>query len=62
VAGRTSKPLGRRYGSRPLGKRFLIFCEGAVTEKIYLDGIKRELHNAGSRSSSGRTTVNRSAW
>jgi len=46
-AARRSKPLRRQAGTRPLGKRYLVYCEGKITEQIYLDGVKQELHNAG---------------
>jgi hypothetical protein len=44
---RQSKPLGRKTGSRRPNRRFLIYCEGRITERIYIDGVKQELRNAG---------------
>jgi len=46
-ANQPSKPLGRRTGSRRTNRRYLVFCEGEVTEEIYLEGLKQELRNAG---------------
>lgn len=42
-----SKSLGKKTGSRRPNRRFLIYCEGRVTERIYIDGVKQELRNAG---------------
>lgn len=44
---RQSKPLGKKTGSRRPNRRFLIYCEGRITERIYIDGVKQELRNAG---------------
>jgi hypothetical protein len=44
---RASKPLKRSLGTAWLRRRFLIYCEGQVTERIYLDGIKQQLRNGG---------------
>jgi hypothetical protein len=38
-----AKGLGRKVGNRKPGRRFLIVCEGAVTEKEYIDTVKNEL-------------------
>lgn len=38
-AARRSKPLRRQAGTRPLGKHYLVYCEGKITEQTYLDGV-----------------------
>jgi hypothetical protein len=40
------QPLKRRHGSRPERQRFLIYCEGSVTEELYIKELKRELRAA----------------
>ncbi|MEV5411244.1 RloB family protein [Thermopolyspora sp. NPDC052614] len=44
---RSSKPLVRDQGNRQEQKRFLIYCEGRVTERIYLSTLRRELRIPG---------------
>jgi hypothetical protein len=39
--------LRRRPGGREPKRRFLIYCEGAVTEKLYFQGQQQDLRNAG---------------
>lgn len=46
-AGRQSKSLRRQTGARQLGRRYLVYCEGKITERQYLDAVKQELRNAG---------------
>lgn len=43
MSRRRDRPLKRRDGSRPERQRFLIYCEGSVTEEWYIKGLKREL-------------------
>ncbi|MEV4381204.1 RloB family protein [Streptosporangium sp. NPDC049644] len=47
MSGRRSKPLKRKQGSLPERKRFLIYCEGEVTERIYFASLKRRLRIPG---------------
>lgn len=51
---RRDRSLGRRYGNRPERQRFLIYCEGEVTEKLYFQGIRRELRAGNVRIEIGR--------
>jgi hypothetical protein len=44
---RSSKPLRRDQGNRQEQKRFLIYCEGKVTERLYLGALRRELRIPG---------------
>jgi hypothetical protein len=43
---RSDKPLRRRYGDRAERQRFLIYCEGSVTEDRYFKELRRELRAA----------------
>jgi hypothetical protein len=43
---RDDRPLRRRYGRRSEYQRFLIYCEGELTEVSYFKGVRRELHAA----------------
>jgi hypothetical protein len=45
VTGR-DKPLRRRHGNRQERQRFLIYCEGSVTEDLYFNELRRELRAA----------------
>ncbi|MFF9808723.1 RloB family protein [Streptomyces coeruleorubidus] len=47
--------LKRSRGRRPLKQRFLIYCEGAVTEKEYLDGYRLLLRSPNIQVKFGRT-------
>lgn len=40
---RHTKPLRRGYGQRGERQRFLIYCEGELTEITYFKGVRREL-------------------
>lgn len=40
---RHRRPLRRRVGTREERQRFLIYCEGELTEVSYLKGVRREL-------------------
>lgn len=40
---RQTKPLRRGYGRREERQRFLIYCEGELTEITYFKGVRREL-------------------
>ena len=43
---RHDKPLRRRHGDRQERQRFLIYCEGSVTEEQYFNELRRELRAA----------------
>jgi hypothetical protein len=40
---RGERPLRRTYGAREERQRFLVYCEGELTEITYFKGIRREL-------------------
>ncbi|WP_182883693.1 RloB family protein [Microbispora sp. H10949] len=44
---RSSRTLKRRQGNLPERKRFLIYCEGEVTERLYFGALKRQLRIPG---------------
>ncbi|MEU4259668.1 RloB family protein [Streptomyces sp. NPDC052644] len=52
---RSGGSLKRSRGNRPLKQRFLIYCEGAVTEKEYLDGYRLLLRSPNIQIKFGRT-------
>lgn len=43
---RGERPLRRTYGAREERQRFLVYCEGELTEITYFKGIRRELRAA----------------
>jgi hypothetical protein len=44
--GRSSSQLNRRRGTREVAKRYLVLCEGRVTEVDYLKFVKRALRGS----------------
>ncbi|MER6828349.1 RloB family protein [Streptosporangium sp. NPDC000563] len=44
-----NKPLKRTPGNLPGRKRFLVYCEGEVTERVYLGALVRDLRIPGVR-------------
>lgn len=47
MSRRPGKPLARRGGNRPQKQRFLLYCEGKVTEPTYFNGLRGELRSRG---------------
>ncbi|NJP26810.1 RloB family protein, partial [Microbispora sp. SCL1-1] len=44
---RSNRTLKREQGNLPERKRFLIYCEGEVTERLYFSTLKRQLRIPG---------------
>lgn len=56
MARRNGKPLDRKSGSRQQKQRFLLYCEGAVTEGAYFKGLRSELRSKGVTIKLGNTS------
>ena len=55
MVSRKTRPLQRRSGTLPQRSRFLVYAEGAVSETIYIRGLRRDLGRSGPNIEIGST-------